>query len=54
MCLKNLDYLRKWDGALKFVTNIKLKRYSKKKLLSPEPQSSGESTETVIPMEEAV
>lgn len=54
MCPKNLDYLRKWDGALKFITNISLKRYSKKKLYSPDPLSLNESVGTIVPMEEAM
>merc|ERR1712071_553976 len=51
MCSKNLEYLRKWDGSLKFISNISLKRCNKKNLLSLDPPTSSESSETSLPME---
>lgn len=30
MCPKNLEYLRTWNGELRFIQNINLKRFKKK------------------------
>lgn len=34
-CPKNLEYLRLWDGELRFIQNINLRRFRKKELMAP-------------------
>ena len=47
MCSKNVEYLRKWDGSLKFISNITVTRYSQKKLLAPEPVDPIETADPI-------
>jgi len=52
-CPKNVEYLKSWDGELRFIPNIVLKRYRKKNLETPIDSQSGTKTDE-SPSEEMV
>ena len=52
-CPKNVEYLKSWDGELRFIPNIVLKRYRKKNLETSIDSQSGNKTDE-SPSEEMV
>ena len=42
---ENLEYLRNWNGELRFVQNIKVRRFRKSELMTSPPEVAAKTTE---------